>query len=122
MVTTLRDIFPVNRALSILKRVIGSGAIILDVRTSAEFSTIHIKGAKNIPLDRLPSKISQIKSWNQPVVVCGDNARSMQARILLSPHGVEVYDAGLWSRLIFPDLGCLIVASKNKESAELVNH
>lgn len=74
------------------------GAIILDVRTAAEFNQAHAKGSKNIPLNEINAKLSQIKKWNKPVItVCQSGTRSGMAKRTLKANGVEVYNGGTWT-------------------------
>jgi phage shock protein E len=83
-----------------LKEKVAAGAIIVDVRTPGEFAGGHATNAKNIPLDALPAKISQVQSWKKPVVVCcASGMRSSRAKSLLAAKGIEVYDAGPWKNL-----------------------
>lgn len=83
-----------------LKEKIAAGAIIVDVRTPGEFAGGHAQNAKNIPLDILPAKMSQIQSWKKPVVVCcASGMRSSRAKSQLAVKGIEVYDAGPWNNL-----------------------
>jgi phage shock protein E len=86
-----------------IKEVIAQGGIIIDVRSSGEFSGGHPKNAKNIPLDKLESNIAQIKSMKKPIVVCcASGMRSARAKSILMNHGIEkVYDAGGWHNLNF---------------------
>ncbi|MBI1305024.1 MAG: rhodanese-like domain-containing protein [Bacteroidetes bacterium] len=80
-----------------LKDVISKGAVILDVRTAGEFQGGHVKGAKNIPLDRIQSKVNEIKKWNKPVITCcASGMRSGTAKSILSQNGIEVYNGGSW--------------------------
>lgn len=44
------------------------GAIIIDVRTIGKFKEGHIKNSKNIPLDTVALKISEIKKVNKLVI------------------------------------------------------
>lgn len=76
------------------------GAIIIDVRSSGEFQGGHIKGAKNIPLNAINLKISEIKKWNKPVIVCCQSGmRSGQAASILKSQGIEVINGGGWQSL-----------------------
>jgi rhodanese-related sulfurtransferase len=72
---------------------------ILDVRTPAEFETAHIPGAYNIPLDRLPEAISELKHVSDElVVVCQSGARATKACEALQGAGltgVELLDGGM---------------------------
>ena len=77
------------------------GAIIIDVRTPTEFAGGHTKGAVNIPLDTLESKLSTIKQYQKPIVLCcASGMRSGRAKALLAGRGVpDLYDAGSWQNL-----------------------
>ena len=44
------------------KTAIDNGAVIIDVRTPAEFSGGHVKGSINIPLNTISQNIKKIKS------------------------------------------------------------
>ena len=77
------------------------GAIIIDVRTPAEFAGGHAKGAVNIPLDTLESKLSTIKQYQKPIVLCcASGMRSGRAKALLAGRGIpDLHDAGSWQNL-----------------------
>jgi phage shock protein E len=81
-----------------IAEIIEKGAVIIDVRTPGEFAGGHVKGAVNIPLDKIQSNISKIKNYKKPVVVCcASGMRSSNAKRVLVKNGlVEVYDAGSW--------------------------
>ena len=44
-----------------IKEFTNKGAVIIDVRSLGEFQGGHIKGSKNIPLNTIAAKISEIK-------------------------------------------------------------
>ncbi len=77
------------------------GAVIIDVRTPAEFAGGHAKGAINMPLDTLESKLSTIKQYKKPIVLCcASGMRSSRANALLAGRGVpDLHDAGSWKNL-----------------------
>lgn len=82
------------------RELISNGATLIDVRTKAEFGGGHAKGAKNIPLDQIGSKVGQIKKMKQPIVlVCRSGMRSGQATRVLKGAGLEAYNAGAWTNL-----------------------
>lgn len=58
-----------------------SNAIIIDVRSPAEFRSVHITAAQNMPLDQLdPKEIAALRSGDQPLyVVCKAGGRSIKA-------------------------------------------
>lgn len=76
------------------------GAAIIDVRSSSEFSSGHIRGAYNIPLDSIQHKIDKIKKLNKPVITCcASGIRSAGAAGMLKQHGIETINGGGWSNL-----------------------
>lgn len=82
------------------RNLVLKGAIIIDVRTAGEFSSGHIKGSKNIPLDLVKNRIGEIKKWGKPIItVCRSGNRSAMARSILKTAGLEVYNGGAWSAL-----------------------
>jgi len=58
---------------------------LIDVRTPAEFSTAHIPGSYNVPLDQLPEHADLLRSaGGEPVVLlCRSGGRARQAEITL---------------------------------------
>jgi len=76
------------------------GAIILDVRTLGEFNSGAISGSKNIPLQRLNSKIGELKKLNKPIITCcASGMRSGSASAILRSHQIETINGGGWQRL-----------------------
>lgn len=76
------------------------GALIIDVRTSGEFGTGHIKGAKNVPLQQIGKEAANLKKTGKPVIVCcASGMRSAQAKSILSTKGIEVINGGGWMKL-----------------------
>lgn len=66
-------------------------AVIVDVRSIAEFNSGHIVNAVNIPLNGLGNNLKQIeKHRNKPIVaVCRSGSRSASACRLLRKQGFE---------------------------------
>jgi phage shock protein E len=77
------------------------GAIIIDVRSPGEFASGHAKGAVNMPLDQLNSKVAAIKKYQKPIILCcASGMRSGRAIALLTSKGIlDLYDAGSWKNL-----------------------
>lgn len=67
------------------------GARIVDVRTPAEFESMHIPGSYNVPLDLLSEHRNELtRSVNDPVIlVCGSGMRARQADNTLREAGLE---------------------------------
>jgi len=78
-----------------LVEAIKEGAFLVDVRTPGEFASGSVKGAVNIPLDRIASQLAQFKNKKNVVVFCRSGNRSGQAQSILQHHGVSnVIDGG----------------------------
>jgi phage shock protein E len=82
-------------------QLVKEGAIILDVRTGGEFSTGHIKGSMNIPVNALAHNLSKLKAKNKPIITCcASGMRSASAKSILQSNGFQnVYNGGSWNRL-----------------------
>ena len=64
-------------------------AQVVDVRTPAEFESVHIPGSFNVPLDVLRSHKADVvsKLENDVVLVCRSGQRASQAQQILSSAG-----------------------------------
>ncbi len=83
-----------NTALS---QTISEGTFLVDVRTPGEFSSGSVKGAVNIPLDRLSSSLAKFKGKKNIVVFCRSGNRSGQAKAYLERQGfTDVINGGTW--------------------------
>ncbi|GAB3042070.1 rhodanese-like domain-containing protein [Spirosoma pulveris] len=84
-----------------IQEILSQGAVVLDVRSTGEFASGHANGAVNIPLDQIDARITQIKSYTKPIVVCcASGVRSARAKSLMAGHGVmNVHDAGSWRNI-----------------------
>ncbi len=74
-----------------------SGALLVDVRTKAEFDAGHIIGADLIPYDSIPSRLSEFPSdkSQEIVVYCKSGQRSGVAQEMLERAGYSnVHNAG----------------------------
>lgn len=79
---------------------------LVDVRTADEFSTGHIHGAVNIPLDMLETRLNEVPQMEPVVVYCHSGNRSSKAAQILANAGyTRIYDLGginAWSEQGFP--------------------
>jgi len=69
-------------------RLRDSGAFILDVRQPEEWDAVHIPDATLIPLGELASRVSEVPSDRQVVVVCRSGNRSAEGRDILLRAGL----------------------------------
>ena len=62
-----------------IQEYLNNGAIVLDVRTQAEWNDGHIENAKHIVLNTIPQNLEEIKSYNKPIIaVCKSGGRSQE--------------------------------------------
>ena len=76
--------------------LISQGAIIIDVRTAAEYKSGHIAKSKNISLQDLPQKMSSLKKEIPVITCCASGMRSASAASLLKKAGFNVHNGGGW--------------------------
>jgi phage shock protein E len=75
---------------------IKDGALIVDVRTPAEFKAGSYPGAINIPLNQIGGRIKEFGDSTKPIVLyCRSGNRSGKARKILIDHGfIDVTNGG----------------------------
>ena len=84
-----------------LQEAVASGRVrVLDVRTPAEFETMHIPGAYNVPLDTLREHREELSNHldEDVVLVCRSGVRATQAEQALAGVGLpnlRVLDGGI---------------------------
>lgn len=81
---------------NIISQKIQSGAAIIDVRSPDEFADGAYPDARNIPVNSLLSRLSEIGPKDRPVVVyCASGGRSSVAQAMLKANGfTDVTNAG----------------------------
>ncbi|MDP3929384.1 MAG: rhodanese-like domain-containing protein [Sediminibacterium sp.] len=80
-----------------IQEQLAAGAVIIDVRSEGEFGGGHIKGSKNIPLNKLAGKLESVKKLNKPIIcVCASGMRSSQATNYLKQNGLSAFNGGSW--------------------------
>jgi phage shock protein E len=79
-------------------QALSTGAVIIDVRTPAEFEEGHLLNARNIPLNELKANAELIRSWKKPVItVCRSGSRSGIAKSILEGLGIKTINGGAWN-------------------------
>ncbi|KYP16393.1 rhodanese-like domain-containing protein [Flavihumibacter sp. CACIAM 22H1] len=97
MFTILKSIFGKKEDLKALRE---AGALIVDVRTPAEYEAGHIPGSSNIPLDQLKKQLAVLKKEGKAIIaVCRSGNRSALAVSQLKAAGINAYNGGAWSSL-----------------------
>ncbi len=84
-----------------VKEKIRQGAVTIDVRTPSEYQSGHYTGAKNIPLQELQGRLTEIGGKNKAIVIyCASGMRSAEAVKILTAAGfTDVTNAGGLSNL-----------------------
>lgn len=78
-------------------RLVGTGAVLLDVREPQEWVAGHAPQAEHLPLAALPVAAGRCRAGDRVVVVCRSGSRARTATALLRRRGVEAWtlDGGM---------------------------
>ena len=80
--------------------LVQGGAMLIDVRSPGEFSSGHLPGAVNVPLQEVGGRRGTLGAKNAPIVLyCASGTRSAMARSTLTRQGfTQVFNLGAMSR------------------------
>ena len=96
MIGSLKKLFGFGPKVD-LGELIRNGAVIVDVRSKGEYSSGHVKGSINIPLDQLGSNLAKLKKDKKIITCCASGMRSGVAKSQLKGKGYEnVHNGGSW--------------------------
>jgi len=88
-----------NQVIAMLPELKKQGALLVDVRSTAEFAHGNAPGTINIPLSDLGSRLAEIPKSAPVVLCCASGTRSGMAKMLLKKHGYQhVHNIGTWSK------------------------
>jgi rhodanese-related sulfurtransferase len=83
-----------------ISALIVQGAIVVDVRTPAEYKDGHFKGSINLPLQTLGNQMNKLKKDQVIVTCCRSGSRSGMARRQLQAAGfMQVFNGGPWNSI-----------------------
>ena len=90
-----------QKVVAMLPELKKNGAVLVDVRSLAEFASGNAPGTINIPLQEIGSRLAEIPK-NVPVVLCcASGTRSGMAAMVLKKHGYSnVHNVGTWRKLL----------------------
>lgn len=88
-----------NNKLEKIKIALNAGALIVDVRSSTEYASGHVKGSINMPLPTLQSGLKKLKIASSVVLCCRSGARAASAQSILSSQGIQSINAGSWQNV-----------------------
>jgi rhodanese-related sulfurtransferase len=80
------------------RRLVARGAVLVDVRTPAEFAEAHPRGAVNIPVETLKARLAELPRGKPIVVYCHSGARAGAATMVLREAGFDVHNVGSLGR------------------------
>lgn len=96
MLETLKKIIGMGPKVD-YSQLVKNGAVIIDVRTKAEYQQGHIKNSLNVPLNNLSNHYAKLKKDVPIITCCASGMRSAQAANILKANGYkEVYNGGGW--------------------------
>jgi rhodanese-related sulfurtransferase len=98
---------PSISAIEVADKLAGSQPpLVLDVRTTQEFASGHVRGARSLPLPDLSAALDDLPRDRELVCVCASGSRSRRATSFLTKHGFYVSNLkggmGAWSRQGLP--------------------
>ena len=84
-----------------LKEALRRGAIVIDIRTAAEFDRGKVRDSINIPVDRININIKRIVQMKRPIIICSNSDSENEGVIdVLKANGVtEIYNGGRWTKI-----------------------
>ena len=99
MLQFIKNLFGIGPKVDI-NELLASGAILVDVRTPAEYKDGHVKGSINLPLQTLGNQMNKLKKDQVIITCCRSGSRSGMARRQLIAAGfTQVYNGGAWNSL-----------------------
>lgn len=87
--------------LATIQAALDAGAVLLDVRSPAEFGGGHLPGARNVPVASVGGVVAELKRSGKTVVVycasgtrAGMAARALKAGGVATVHNLGTFGAG----------------------------
>jgi rhodanese-related sulfurtransferase len=82
-----------------IKALLDGGAKVIDVRSPGEYSSGHVKGSINIPLNEIGSRTEELKNHSGHVLGCASGMRSGSASSTLASKGLNCVNGGPWTKV-----------------------
>ena len=74
-------------------RLVGAGALLLDVREDDEWEAGHAHAASHLPMGQVPDRIGELPTDRMIVCMCRAGGRSQSVAVLLAGWGFDVRNA-----------------------------
>ncbi|MBF4766754.1 rhodanese-like domain-containing protein [Nocardioides agariphilus] len=85
-----------------LATAIDGGAVVVDVRETAEYAEGHVPGARNIPMGHLTGRLGELDRSAVVHLICASGNRSAAMADVLGAHGFDAVNVtggtGAWIR------------------------
>lgn len=96
----LSSFFGISSDSKEVEAFLKKGAVVIDVRTKAEYNQGHIAKSINIPLQEFKSRLNEIKKIESPIIVCcKSGVRSAKALSILKQKGMDSVNGGGWKKV-----------------------
>src|SRR6478672_9622504 len=84
-----------------IKDALRRGAVVIDIRTAAEFDRGKVRDSINIPIDRININLKRIVQMSSPIIICSDSDSENERVVdVLKANGVkEIYNGGNWTKI-----------------------
>lgn len=91
------SIFGIKSKSDQIKEAMATGAVVVDVRTPAEYNDGHVAGSLNIPLNQIEARVSMLKKKEKTIILCcKSGGRAGQAKSILEKNGIKCINGGSW--------------------------
>lgn len=78
----------------VVSKLIGDGALVVDVRSRIEAAIGIAPGATNMPLSALKRRMDELPRDRNIVLYCGTGARAGKAKEVLDAEGFKAFNGG----------------------------
>ncbi len=96
----IRRHLKMKKVKQMIPRLLGEGAVIVDVRSAAEFASGAKFQSLNIPLQEVERRVGELDSSKPVILCCASGTRSAMAAVVLKRHGFKnVVNAGPWTNI-----------------------
>ena len=90
-----------QRVVGMMPALRQQGAVLIDVRSAAEFAQASAPGTINIPLQEVGGRLAEVPKGVPVVVGCASGTRSGMAGVMLRKQGyAPVYNIGGWRNFL----------------------
>jgi len=94
-------IFKFKKVKAMIPKYLDAGAVVVDVRSPAEYNSAAAPGSLNIPLNQIQTRANELDPAKTILVCCASGTRSGIAMGILKQQGFKnVVNAGPWTNVL----------------------